>query len=170
MLPGRRWGSTWAISLPSSRIRPSSGISKPAIIRNSVVLPQPEGPSSAKNSPALMSSDSRSTALKRPNFLTTASIRSSGTSVVYASGLGFGSSSAMILAAHHGCTLAADRARLHRISVAPPQYCRWRRSHLWQGSADRQDCRATSAVGREDGRRQLKEAEDVDATRTGNAV
>ena len=36
---------------PSSRMRPSSGVSKPASMRSSVVLPQPEGPSSAKNSP-----------------------------------------------------------------------------------------------------------------------
>jgi len=52
MLTGRRCGGTGAISLPSSRMRPSSGVSKPASIRNSVVLPQPLGPSSAKNSAA----------------------------------------------------------------------------------------------------------------------
>ena len=73
------------MSQPSSRIRPSSGVSKPASIRSSVVLPQPDGPSSAKNSPARMSSDSRSTARKPPNFFTTASMRSSGMS---AAGLG----------------------------------------------------------------------------------
>ncbi len=78
MLTGRWCGRTCAMSLPSSRMRPSSGVSKPASIRNSVVLPQPLGPSSAKNSPALMSSDSRSTARKTPNFFTTASMRSSG--------------------------------------------------------------------------------------------
>ena len=47
-------------------------------MRNSVVLPQPLGPSSEKNSPALMSSDSRSTARTAPNFFTTPSMRSSG--------------------------------------------------------------------------------------------
>ena len=88
MLTGRWCGSTCAMSLPSSRMRPSSGVSKPASIRNSVVLPQPLGPSSAKNSPALMSSDSRSTARNAPNFFTTASMRSSGMSA--ATGLRFG--------------------------------------------------------------------------------
>ena len=39
------------MSLPSSRIRPSVGCSKPAIIRSVVVLPQPDGPSIEKNSP-----------------------------------------------------------------------------------------------------------------------
>ena len=38
-------------SSPPTKMRPSSGSSKPAIMRNVVVLPQPEGPSSAKNSP-----------------------------------------------------------------------------------------------------------------------
>ena len=40
------------MSLPSSRILPPSGRSKPAIRRSVVVLPHPEGPSSEKNSPA----------------------------------------------------------------------------------------------------------------------
>ncbi len=61
-------------------MRPSSGVSKPASIRSSVVLPQPLGPSSAKNSPAAMSSESLSTARKLPNDLDTPSIRSSGMS------------------------------------------------------------------------------------------
>ena len=39
-------------SLPSSRMRPESGCSKPAIMRSVVVLPQPDAPSSEKNSPA----------------------------------------------------------------------------------------------------------------------
>ena len=33
-------------------MRPPSGRSKPAIMRSSVVLPQPDGPSRVKNSPA----------------------------------------------------------------------------------------------------------------------
>ena len=39
------------MSSPSSRISPSGGCSKPAIIRRVVVLPQPDGPSIEKNSP-----------------------------------------------------------------------------------------------------------------------
>src|SRR3981081_3599669 len=79
-------------------MRPSSGVSNPASILSSVVLPQPLGPSRAKNSPALMSSDSRSTARNAPNFLTTASMRSNGTSAASASGSPFGNSSAIFLA------------------------------------------------------------------------
>ena len=48
-------GGTATRSLPSSRIWPAVGCSKPAIIRSVVVLPQPDGPSSEKNSPAAMS-------------------------------------------------------------------------------------------------------------------
>src|SRR5207253_2183237 len=55
MLTGRRWGGTASIAAPSSSTRPSLGVSKPASRRSNVLLPQPEGPSSAKNSPAKMS-------------------------------------------------------------------------------------------------------------------
>ena len=40
-----------AITRPSKAMEPSSGASKPAISRNKVVLPQPEGPSRAVNEP-----------------------------------------------------------------------------------------------------------------------
>ena len=43
--------------------------SKPAIMRNKVVLSQQEGPNSVKNSPALMSRLMSSTATKFPNRL-----------------------------------------------------------------------------------------------------
>src|SRR5438067_4475617 len=56
-------------SAPSMMMRPPSGVSKPAISRNSVVLPQPEGPSSAKNSPRSIDNDTRSTAATVPNRL-----------------------------------------------------------------------------------------------------
>ena len=38
-------------SLPSIAIRPESGTSRPAMLRSRVVLPQPLGPSSVRNSP-----------------------------------------------------------------------------------------------------------------------
>jgi len=41
-------------SAPSSRMRPALGVSNPASRRNSVVLPQPDGPSRVKNSPPPM--------------------------------------------------------------------------------------------------------------------
>ena len=45
-------GETLVTSLPSTTIRPSSGRSKPATSRSAVVLPQPDGPSSERNSPS----------------------------------------------------------------------------------------------------------------------
>src|ERR1700737_1187721 len=39
---------------PSTRISPDDGASNPEIIFNSVDLPQPDGPTTTKNSPALM--------------------------------------------------------------------------------------------------------------------
>src|ERR1700704_5660521 len=59
-------------------MRPSSGISSPASRRSNVLLPQPEGPSSAKNSPSKMSSDTRSSAATSEKRLLTPSNRTSG--------------------------------------------------------------------------------------------
>ena len=42
------------------------GLSKPAIMRSSVVLPQPDGPSSEKNSPSRMVRLASSSALNVP--------------------------------------------------------------------------------------------------------
>src|SRR5712691_280324 len=50
-------------------MRPSSGRSKPAISRSVVVLPEPDGPSSVKNSPAGISRSTRSTATTSPYVL-----------------------------------------------------------------------------------------------------
>src|SRR3954452_628612 len=52
-------------------IRPSSGCSKPAISRSVVVLPEPEGPSSVKNSPARTSRSTPATACTSPYALRT---------------------------------------------------------------------------------------------------
>src|SRR6516162_1929720 len=58
------------MSTPSSRIWPWVGCSKPAIMRSVVVLPQPEEPSSEKNSPAGMWRLIPSTAFTTPKRLT----------------------------------------------------------------------------------------------------
>src|SRR5712691_3482104 len=50
-------------------MRPSSGRSKPAISRSVVVLPEPDGPSRVKNSPAGISRSTRSTATTSPYVL-----------------------------------------------------------------------------------------------------
>ena len=67
MFTGRRYGGTPARSRPPSVMVPSLGSSKPASIRISVVLPQPEGPSRQKNSRSKISSDRLSTATTSPN-------------------------------------------------------------------------------------------------------
>ena len=55
--------------VPGMVIVPLSGCSKPAMLRRRVVLPQPEGPSSAKNSFCWMSRLTSSTATVSPNLL-----------------------------------------------------------------------------------------------------
>ena len=60
---GRSLGGSLEMSLPSSRMSPDVGISKPAIIRSVVVFPQPEGPRKVTNSPRFTSRLKSSTAL-----------------------------------------------------------------------------------------------------------
>ena len=62
----RSYGGRSVTSSPPSSTRPVSGCSNPARMRSSVVLPQPLGPSSEKNSPCLTDSDTRSTAFTSP--------------------------------------------------------------------------------------------------------
>src|SRR5207249_4881108 len=54
MLTGRRLAGRGSRSAPSSVIEPASAVSRPAMIRSSVVLPQPDGPKSVTNSPREM--------------------------------------------------------------------------------------------------------------------
>src|SRR5256886_2190652 len=68
---GRRFAGTSVTSFPFRTIRPASGSSKPATIRSVVVLPQPLGPSSEKNSPSPISSVTSSTARCVPKRLLT---------------------------------------------------------------------------------------------------
>ena len=62
MFTSRSNGGWRVTSAPWSRIRPSVGSSKPAIIRSVVVLPEPDGPSIEKNSPSRTSRSMPSTA------------------------------------------------------------------------------------------------------------
>ena len=71
MLTGRRCGGTPVMSWPSIRMRPASGVSKPASMRSRVVLPQPEPPSRANSSPRAMSRSTPSTAAIAPKRLLT---------------------------------------------------------------------------------------------------
>ncbi len=63
------------------RMSPSSGAEKPAIMRSSVVLPQPDGPRIEKKLPRATSNDSASTAVWSPKrFATRSTCRSDVTS------------------------------------------------------------------------------------------
>src|SRR5215211_2017423 len=55
------------MSLPSMTTEPVEGSANPPMQRSRVVLPQPLGPSNAKNSPAAMSKLTWSTAFSSPN-------------------------------------------------------------------------------------------------------
>src|SRR6476660_3762344 len=66
MLVGRLLGGVSAMSSPPMMMWPEVGASRPDIMRRSVVLPQPDGPSSAKNSFWSMSKETSSTALTPP--------------------------------------------------------------------------------------------------------
>jgi hypothetical protein len=76
MLTFRRSGGVQlplpATHFPATSISPASGSSKPAIRRSSVVLPQPDGPRSATNSPRSMQSRASSTAWTAPYRFETA--------------------------------------------------------------------------------------------------
>ena len=74
---GRLCGGVVAMSAPSSRILPAVGCSNPAMRRSVVVLPQPEGPRSEKNSPPGISMSIRSTATTSSNRFTSSSSRTS---------------------------------------------------------------------------------------------
>ena len=77
----RRSGGTCRSALDTTsspiRMRPASGLSKPAIWRSSVVLPQPDAPRIATNSPSSTSSDTSSSAVNAPNDLVDAVDRQS---------------------------------------------------------------------------------------------
>ena len=63
---GRHPGAAAGHGAVGDSIVPASGASKPAIRRSSVVLPQPDGPSSATISPRSTQSCARSTAWTAP--------------------------------------------------------------------------------------------------------
>src|SRR6476659_6535898 len=65
----RRYGGSFDSGLPSSRISPSVGVSKPASIISVVVLPDPDGPSSVRNSPRWMSRSRCSTTRVTPSYV-----------------------------------------------------------------------------------------------------
>ena len=67
MFTSRAYGACVGDVDAAERIRPAVGTSKPAIIRSTVVLPEPDGPSIEKNSPSARSRSMPSTAVTSPN-------------------------------------------------------------------------------------------------------
>src|SRR5258708_20297774 len=104
-----RWNVT---SSPSSRMRPSDGSSSPAIMRNVVVLPQPDGPSMTKKVPLSTVNVEFLTAVNPPNCLR----RFSTQICAMASVRKLAHDSESERAGQdrdEGITLAAERERLH---------------------------------------------------------
>ncbi len=69
MATSRYLGSMLVTSTSPSRIWPESAASSPAIMRRPVVLPQPDGPSRTRNSPAATSMSRSFTTWLAPNHL-----------------------------------------------------------------------------------------------------
>src|SRR5256885_4343657 len=70
----RLCGGGVSMRSPPNRMRPVSSSQNPATMRNSVVLPQPDGPSSVKNSPSRTAIETLSTARTAPKVRATPSI------------------------------------------------------------------------------------------------
>src|SRR5215475_1939715 len=70
----RRWAGSRSMRLSPKRISPASSSQNPAIMRSKVVLPQPDGPSSVKNSPSPTSRSMPSTARTVPKLRETPAI------------------------------------------------------------------------------------------------
>src|SRR5579863_6133465 len=68
-------------TLPPINISPDVGSSRPAIMRNNVDLPEPEGPRSTRNSPSRVSSVTSLTAPSCPSLNTLVSFRVSTTGI-----------------------------------------------------------------------------------------
>src|SRR6185369_4829247 len=84
MFIGRSYGGRAARSRPSSVIVPDVGVSKPASMRSSVVLPQPDEPRRAKTSPLAMSTETSFTARWPSNSLTRLEMRRKASSAMRA--------------------------------------------------------------------------------------
>src|SRR5690349_20749451 len=73
MAMSRLRGARSVTSRSPIQISPLETSSRPAIIRSSVDLPQPDGPTRTRNSPSPISSDTSSTAVTLPNVFVTCS-------------------------------------------------------------------------------------------------
>src|SRR5947208_1736405 len=74
MPKSRRSGGSAEMSRPACSMRPEVWMSRPAMARRSVVLPQPDGPRKQTNSFSCTSSEIRSRAVNEPKRLVRCSI------------------------------------------------------------------------------------------------
>src|SRR5215467_6701370 len=74
------------MSSPASSTWPESGSTRPATMRSTVLFPQPDGPSSERNSPGAASSETSSTATTGPNVLRSRRRLSAGAALVTGGG------------------------------------------------------------------------------------
>src|SRR5262245_21072827 len=72
MAMSRSFGATLFTTRPPMRISPAEISSSPAIMRSSVDLPQPDGPTSTQNSPSAIDTSTPCTTWVEPNDLRTA--------------------------------------------------------------------------------------------------
>src|SRR5258708_16862010 len=77
----RSGGVRWLTARPPMRISPDVGVSSPAIIRKSVVFPEPEGPRKTRNSPSRVSRFTLLTAPSCPSLKTFVRSRVSTTAI-----------------------------------------------------------------------------------------
>jgi hypothetical protein len=74
MATSRCLGRSASTARPPIETDPVSCVSSPAMILSSVDFPQPDGPSSVRNSPSAMSSETPRSTATAPKFLVTPSM------------------------------------------------------------------------------------------------
>src|SRR5690348_2008100 len=79
----RSFGATRFTTLPPMTISPSVISSRPAIIRKSVDLPHPDGPTSTQNSPSAIATSTPRITCVVPNHFSTAAIVTAAMGIVY---------------------------------------------------------------------------------------
>src|SRR5215203_3801024 len=83
-MPTLRWlGFSLVMSLPPTTIVPALGSSKPATMRNTVVLPQPDGPRKETNSPRSTSRLKSSTTVVAPKDFRTCWMERKGSAMAF---------------------------------------------------------------------------------------
>ena len=86
-MPTLRWlGFSRVMSLPATTILPADGSSKPATMRSTVVLPQPDGPRNETNSPGSTSRLKSWTTVLAPKDFRTCWMERNGSAMAFSFG------------------------------------------------------------------------------------